>query len=59
MTDFTDVSGPATSWTSKDSIAIQNPGFEDCTGDWPCYWVLVLGASAQVGSKVGDSSDVG
>ena len=57
MTDFTDVSQPTTSWASKDSFLLENPGFEDVTGDWPDKWVLTSGGAAQAGSKTGDPSD--
>ena len=57
MTDFTDVSGPSTTFTSPDSIAIQNPGFEDVTGSWPDHWVLVLGSAAQASAKTGEPSN--
>jgi len=56
MTDFTDVSGPSTTWGSLDHLVIENPGFENVTGDWPDNWVLVSGSSAQVSAKTGDPS---
>jgi len=51
-----DVTEPTTVWAEKDYIVIQNPGFENVTGDWPDDWILTSGSAAQVVAKAGDPS---